>query len=102
MDSASDLWVRSGKHAEHLFHGSMAQIIKELKAWVKRRKAYNDAHMDVCWNVIRGMDAVQRLSEHSIKGEDGQSPWMISQISMNEATQLENLERSRVSRSRIV
>lgn len=44
-----DLW--SGKKPKRLYRGSEQEIVKELKAWVERRKAHKNVNMDVSWNV---------------------------------------------------
>ena len=97
MDSFVDLWVSSGKNRQRLYHGSTDDIFKELKAWVERRKAHNDVSMDVSWNMFCVADSLQQLSHHLREVPQRQVPGMMGQVPAITATQMDNLDRKRVS-----
>lgn len=97
-----DLWVSSGKNHQRLYHGSTDDIVKELKAWVERRKAHNDVSMDVSWNTFRVADSLQQLSHNLQEVPQRQVLGMIGQVPAITATQMDNLDRKRVSHLPIV
>lgn len=99
MDSLADVWVRSGKSLRCLYQGSTQDIIDELKAWVERRKANNDAAMEASWNMFHVMDASQQLSNQPV--EEEQVPMINNQIIAMVATQMDHLDRNRVCNSSI-
>lgn len=90
MDSLADLWVRSGKKHQRLYQGSMEDLIKELRAWVERRKAKNNVNMEVRWNTFHVIDSLQEAPNQPGGFQGGQ-------IAAIMARQLENLDRNRVS-----
>lgn len=90
MDSLADLWIRSGKNNQRLFRGSADEIVKELKAWVNRRKVHNDVSMDTLWNVFGVQDSLNQLRYQLEGTQEGQISAMMNEI-------LANVDRKRVS-----
>lgn len=97
MNSVADLWVRSGRNPERLYQGSTEDIVKELKAWVERRKTHNNVAIEGHWDMFRGIDSIQELSDQSAGIQKGQISGVMDQVYAITATQLANLERNRVS-----
>ena len=95
MDSLADLWVRSGRNPQRLYQGSTEDIVKELKAWVERRKASNNVNMDVLWNMFQVTDSARQLSKQPVEVQEGQHS--MAQALAITATQMANFERTRVS-----
>lgn len=73
MYSLADHWVRSGKKTSGLYHGTTDGIVKELKAWVERRKALNDAHIDEKWKFFDSVDPIQQLNRQSSEAQNEQA-----------------------------
>ncbi|KAF6235378.1 hypothetical protein HO173_006574 [Letharia columbiana] len=88
MDSLADLWARSGKKNQRLYQGGTGDIVKELEAWVGRRKAHNNVYMDVTWKMFDVMDSLQQLSNQPSGVQEEHVLGMV-------ATQMGNLDRSR-------
>ncbi|CAD6584309.1 MAG: hypothetical protein ASARMPREDX12_001617 [Alectoria sarmentosa] len=88
MDSLADLWVQSGKKHQRLYQGSIENIVKELKAWVERRKANNNVIMELHWNTFHVIDSLQEAPNQPGGFQDGQIAAIMTR-------QLENLDRNR-------
>ena len=97
MDSLADLWIRSGKNTQRLFRGSTDEMVEELKAWVERRKANNDARMEASWNTFRAADSLHQLSDQLEGVQEGQLRAMMDIITSITAAQYDHLDRVRVS-----
>lgn len=90
MNTLVDTWLHSGMKREHLYKGSTDEITKEMKAWVDRRKAKNDIHMNLRQDMFMAMDNLAAL-KHRPGGPQR------SQISASVVANMEALDRSRVS-----
>ena len=102
MDSLADLWVRSRKNPELLYPGSTASITQELEAWVIRRKANNDANMNISWDIFRVQDSIRRLPTNPDGLSEGTLATSMVQASALTATGIANLNRKRVSHSPMI
>jgi len=65
MDPPASIWLRSGKKEGNLFKGSRDELIKELKAWVERRKLKNQAHAKIGEELLKNQDPLLALPHHS-------------------------------------
>ena len=84
MDILAEIWYRSDKKSELLYDGSIDDITNELKAWVERRKANNDASISVAWNMFEVLDIIKAVSD-------------IERVLTATDDQLNNHQRNRVS-----
>ena len=90
-------WVRSGRNPRRLYEGSTEEIVAELRAWVQRRRANDDTKMAVSLNMSQNLEFLERLVDRSERPKlEEPKLETLDQISTVMATQLENLDRTRV------
>ena len=97
MNALAEIWVRSGGSHELLYQGSTEDIITELKAFLQRRKIYNNLFLAGAWDALRAMDSLQQFADRPGGFQQGQAPGMMDQVAAIAASQMKDLNRTRVS-----
>lgn len=97
MNALAEIWDRSGRRHQLLYQGSTEDVITELKAWVKRRRVYNDFFLEESWVAVRAMDSLQQLIDRPGGFQQGQAPGMMDRVAAIAASQMNNLNRTQVS-----
>ena len=97
MNPLAELWVRSGRSHQLLYQGSTEDIITELNAFVQRRKVYNNLFLAQSWEALRAIDSLQQFADRPGKFQQGQAPRMMDQVAAIAASQMKNLNRTKVS-----
>ena len=97
MNALAEIWDGTGRRHQLLYQGSTDNVITELKAWVKRRRVFNDFFLEESWVAVRAMDSLQQLADWPGGFQQGQAPGMMNQVAAIAASQMDNLNRTQVS-----
>ena len=97
MDPVAELWVRSGRNHQLLYQGKTEDIITELKAFVQRRKVYNNLFLACSYEALRAIDSLQPFADRPGGFQQGQAPGMTDQVAAIAASQMHNINRTKVS-----
>lgn len=94
MDALAESWFASGQKVDDLYKGSVEDITKELREWVKARLIRNQSIVKLLWSFFSTNDTVFLLREKYGSIED-------VRIAPFKAKHVKNVERVKVRRSHV-